>query len=196
MTVLKKRRGFSPDYDISYMITYKDGSTVSYLDESCYGILMDEYAISDIKRITLYNILCEDTKEYHEFYLNFLIDTFKLKNVEIDDDEFSFDIVTSENRRRSYLNLLLVLTSIRYLWEGNYLREHLKFFEYIKQRNRKGISKLKLLMEAWGKLDMPYYNGLHQFCDPVLIKPKSMRQLKIFEKRRGEISVKAFCTSE
>lgn len=187
-------RHFSSGYDIAYDVFDEGGEEVmSMNDESCFSELTDYFeGFVDVYEVKLENVLCEQTRDYYEFYLNYLIKAFKLKHTNIGASTFSFCVYTDAKgkRRMTELELLTVLTCVRYLWEGNAIAGMLKFFKYLKKDyDKTGKANLQTIMKAWGESNQQYVNKIHQFCSTDEIIPKTLGALR---KWKGDLN--GFCT--
>lgn len=189
-------RNFSAGYDINYYAFDQYGNETLFIEgESCFSDLTDYFHdYNDIYEVTLVNTLCKQTKDYYDFYLNYLTKAFRLKHVNIKKDEFSFCVFTGAkaDRRMTTLELLTVLTCVRYLWEGNCIKGMIRFLEYLKKDyDKTGKANLQTIMKAWGKSDQKYVNKIHQFCSTQEIIPKTLGALR---KWKGDLN--GFCTHD
>lgn len=93
---------------VKYDIIYKN-KTDNFKNESCFSELPDN--CDDIKEIIIYNIKCDITQNYTDFYIKYIIDMYKLEAT------FENDIFKFKAFNNRYKNMLVCAT-IRILWEN------------------------------------------------------------------------------
>jgi hypothetical protein len=156
---------------VSYDIVYKN-YTSNFYNESCFSSLPRN--CEDIKYIIIYDIECDVTKDYTDFYIQYIIDMYKLEAT-FENNIFKFKAF--DNR---YKNMLICAT-IRILWENigdisPTLDTVTYLFELLK--NGKCIYKDKLKRFCYFYSKIPYngnyWNTGHSW-NPNLTKIKSTK---------------------
>lgn len=103
--------------------------------------------------IKIYNLSCEQTIDYKEFYLKYITDCFK---IESNYDE-ELDCFTFKSTGVKYKDLI-IMTLIRFLWEyicGNRRIDNSEmFFEKLKSGKSKYRNKLKRFCDFYSKIDV------------------------------------------
>lgn len=142
---------------------------------ACFSFMRDY--IGEYTHVYIYNILCKHTKDYHNFYLNYISDMLKLEDVEIGDNSFKFKTYPC-----NYKNLL-VASIVRLLHEPigttsysnneGKIKEHKNFFKNLKHGKSKYRNKLKRFCDFYSRIECSRYFYTIHFLSPKDMKIKS-----------------------
>jgi len=123
---------------------------VSRKDANCFVSLpSNEYFSSRPSYITLYNYECKTTKEFTDFYINYIIDMLKLENVILKKNIITFKAFPERKKN------LLVLTLLRILFE--------EMREFNNKMNIKNVLNVKFLNNLKNGT-CEYTEKLERFC--------------------------------
>jgi len=94
----------------SYQIIRNGEVVMDRNNAACFSEFMGRFNESyDTIRLT--DIACEQTKEYHDFFLQFVIDMLDLKDVSFGEDYFEFKSLGPKKKDSA------VMSIVRFLWE-------------------------------------------------------------------------------
>lgn len=121
--------------NVTYNLIRKDGSVKEFTQESCFSQLPEN--CSNIDKIVLYNLDCELTKDYRNWYLQYIIDMLQL-DVSFDEQSFTFKAFNCR-----YKNML-VCSLTRILWEKMFMKDDCDNIEWVLKPLKKARKPDKL----------------------------------------------------
>lgn len=163
----------------SFKWTTEDDKKHLYKEYDCFAPL---YSHGQPKEITIYQTICDHTKEYRDFYLQYIIDMLKL-NASFNEDEFTFKSLKCRNKD------LVVCTLVRILWEKIGCisdMDNAVFLESL--RNGKSIyrNKLKRFCDFYSKIESKgTYWGTGHTPESKLVKIRTSTDFINAEKITG-----------
>lgn len=156
----------------SYKFSLESGNPDKIIkDYACFSQL---YVYGQPKEITIFNTKCDHTLQYRDFYLQYIIDMFKLE-ASFNEDEFIFKSLKDRYKD------LLVCTLVRMLWERigcSSEIDNAAFLESLKNGKSKYRDKLKRFCDFYSKIDQSKANnywGEGHTPKPDKIKIKSSK---------------------
>lgn len=142
---------------------------------TCYDVLLDDNILLSRRKtacfrelfnfsgkyniIRIYNIECEQTIDYKDFFINYIIKMFNLKNTNLTNEYFEF-----KSTGYKYKDLI-VMTITRLLWEyicGNSDINNVEvLFKPLKEGKSKYKNKLKRFCDFYSRIIVNYKNDGH-----------------------------------
>ena len=164
---------------VNYDIIYNCGKIEKKVKQNCFSNL--PYDSNNIKEIIIYDVECDVTKDYMEFYINYVIAMYKLEAT-FENNNFKFKAFNNR-----YKNMLICAT-IRILWENiGYKTPALDTVSYLFKPLKEGKciyrDKLKRFCYFYSKIpyEGSYWTTGHSW-NPKITQIKSTKEFINTEK--------------
>ena len=127
----------------SYKIFRGGDVIMERTNTACYSEFMNRFNES-YDKVRLDDIACEQTKPYHDFFLQFVIDMFDLTEASFGEDYFEFKSLGLKKKDSA------VMSIVRMLWE--------------ELGNNRNIETVELFFKPLMTEPSPYEDKLQTFC--------------------------------